>query len=416
MKYVLNKNSSRKDISDYVKEFNQRCSFTQLDLDELLTNLVHLEIDTYNFSIGANTAAKTINKSIVLELENYMKAFYTKENKSQEDSDKAFCAYYLLTYYYRIYEKMDKLSTAITLYQSYFEQRESQYALAYQIRGRYLRRRGDGSKALDYDRKANELLKKKHIDNIQVGITNASTISIALENRENYITKDDITEAISVVQRAIIGNAEYAKYHYLHAKLKMFSILYKNDNEGLAGIDYVTEIKEAKESLRTAIELEDTKADSYATSISEYKTYLRSADLVLAEIRLTNKIKNIELRQNDIIKTRFDRSFQETMTVLQKTEKKVDEKIKEAQDKYLEILAVFVSIVAIIMVVIGTFSQKFSSTQILIIIIGMCLGILAVYATFLIMLKKTVKMKYIVTLISSCLLEAVLILTSILWL
>lgn len=56
---------------------------------------------------------------------------------------------------------MDKFSNVIDLYQSFFEQREERYALAYQIRGRYLRRRGDGSKALDYDRKAKELLEKK---------------------------------------------------------------------------------------------------------------------------------------------------------------------------------------------------------------------------------------------------------------
>lgn len=416
MKCVLSQNSSRKDISDYIKNFNKNGQFAQAELDELLTNLVCLEIDTYSFSIGANTAAKTIDKKIVDELEKYMTFFLEKEKKSKKETDKAFCAYYLLTYYYRIYEKMDKLANAIALYQSYFEQREERYALAYQIRGRYLRRRGDGSKALDYDRKASELLKKKHIDNIQVGITNASTISIALENRENYITDTDIEDAINVVQSAIISNAEYAKYYYLLAKLKIFSLLYKNDCEKLVNIDYAKEIKEAKELLRTAIELEDTKADSYATSISEYKTYLRSADLVMAEIRLTSKIKSMEHIQADMINVELNRGKQETIALLQTTKDEVDEKVKNAQDKYLEILGVFVSIVAIIMVVIGTFSQEFEITQILAIIIGMCLGILGVYSGFLIMLNKDIKPKYIVTLIISCLLEALLVTISILWL
>lgn len=416
MAYVLNKDSSRKDIADYINDYNRRGIFTQENLDELLSNLVQLEIDTYNFSIGANIAAKTIDKSIVLELEKYMAVFFEKEKKKQKDTDKAFCAYYLLTYYYRIYEKMDKLSNVITLYQSYFEQREERYALAYQIRGRYLRRRGDGSKAINYDRKASELLKKKNIENIQVEITNASTVSIALENRENYVTECDITKAISVVQSAIISNSEYAKYYYLYAKLKIFSLLYKNDHDKLGTINYVAEIKEAKELLRTAIELEDTKADSYATSISEYKTYLRSADLVLAEIQLTDKIKNIQLMQNDIIKEKFDKSAQETKELLQQTKVEVDEKIKNAQDKYLEILALFVSIVAIIMVVIGSFSQKFTTTQILVIIIGMCLGVLAIYSAFLVMLNKTIKGKYLVILVVSCLLEAFLVGASVLWL
>ena len=277
-------------------------------------------------------------------------------------------------------------------------------------------RRGDGSKAINYDRKASELLKKKNIDNIQVEITNASTISIALENRENYITESDIANAISVVQRAIISNAEYAKYYYLLAKLKIFSLLYKNDHNKLDTIDYAKEIKDAKELLRTAIELEDAKADSYSTSISEYKTYLRSADLVLAEIQLTNKIEKMQTRQNDIIKKKFETNNQNTEELLQKTKVEVDEKIKDTQNKYLEILAIFVSIVAIIMVVIGSFSQKFTLTQILVIIIGMCLGVLALYSAFLIMLNDTIKSKYLVVLAIACVLESLLVIASIVWL
>lgn len=412
MKYVLNQNSTREDIGEYIKKFNQRDVFTQETLDELLANLVQLKIDTYNFSIGANLAAKTINKAIVIELEKYMIIFHEKERKNRVDSDKAFCAYYLLTYFYRIYEKMDKLSNAIDLYQSYFEQRESQYALAYQIRGRYLRRRGDGSRALDYDRKASELLKRKNIENIQVEITNASTISIALENRDGYITEDDIDHALKVVRSAIISNAEYAKYYYLLAKLMMFSVLYKNDHEKLDGVDYAEELKNAKESLRMAIELEDTKADSYATSISEYKTYLRSADLVLAEIRLTNRIKEIEVAQANAIETKFNEKSQDMDGLLQTTTSQVDEKVKDAQDKYLQILAIFVSIVAIIMAVIGSISKQFSTTQILVITIGVCLGVLAVYSVFLIMLNKVIERKYIVILLISSILECGLIAAS----
>lgn len=398
MAYVLKRNSAREDISDYIKRFSQRTKFTQEDLEELLVNLVQLEIDTYKFSIGANLAAKTIDKSIVIELEKYLSVFLAKEKKGKKSVDKAFCAYYLLTYYYRIYEKMDKFSNVIDLYQSFFEQREERYALAYQIRGRYLRRRGDGSKALDYDRKAKELLEKKNIDNIQVSITNASTIAIALENRESYVTDEDIKSAINIVQKAIIGNQEYAKYYYLLAKLKTFSLLYKNDQGKLDGIDYIKEIKEAKELIRTAIELEDTKADSYATSISEYKTYLRSADITMAELQLTHKINSMEIEHKNMIETKFEENNKETL-----------EKIKNAQDKYLEILAIFVSIVSIIMVVIGSFSRDFSTTQILVITTGMCLGTLIIYSAFLIMLRKVIEKKHIITLLLSCILEIALI-------
>lgn len=182
------------------------------------------------------------------------------------------------------------------------------------------------------------------------------------------------------------------------AKLKTFSLLYKNDQGKLDGIDYIKEIKEAKELIRTAIELEDTKADSYATSISEYKTYLRSADITMAELQLTHKINSMEIEHKNMIETKFEENNKETL-----------EKIKNAQDKYLEILAIFVSIVSIIMVVIGSFSRDFSTTQILVITTGMCLGTLIIYSAFLIMLRKVIEKKHIITLLLSCILEIALI-------
>ena len=375
----------------------------------MVANIVNLGIDTYNFSLCANTAAKTIDKSLIPVLEKYLSLFMDKDQKKEKDNDNAFCAYYLLTYYYRIYEKMDKLAGAISQYQNYFEQQDGRYALAYQIRGRYLRRIGDGSKALSYDRKANELLQKKGIDNIQVSITNASTISIALENRETYVTEKDIYQALDTVQSAIVSNPEYAKYHYLLAKLKIYSLLYKNDHSDSLEIDFTKQIKEAKESLRTAIELEDPKADSYPTSISEYKTYLRAADLALAEIRLTLKMKEIEESQRNTISTELTNLNTTTATAIQTAKQEVSDKIKEAQDKYLEILALFVSIISIIMVVIGTFSVQFSAPQLLMIIFGLCAGLLAVYSVFLIMLSDKIRKRYVITLIISIILIATLL-------
>ncbi len=446
--YILTPTSSRKDVASYINNFNSNATFNQDAIFSLLDNLVQLGIDTYTFSIGANIAAQTIDKAIVCELEIYMNYFDSTNPKSDCLYDTAFVAYYLLTYYYRIYEKMDKLSSAISKYHSYFEEKAERYALSYQIKGRYLRRRGNGQEALSYDRLASELLKKKNIENIQVEITNASTISLALENRETYITEQDINESISAVKKAIVINSDYPKYRYLYAKLIIFSLLFKNSNETMNEVDYATEIKKAKELLRSAIELEDPNKDSYSTSISEYKTYLRAADLVLAEIRLTEFIKKEQETQIKSVDTRIgqlelknERTLHTTNTdMLQKiadirvsTENKItsskselsseisnlksslDTQLKEAQNKYLEILGVVVSIVSVLMVIIGTYSAKLSITAILVATFAMCVGVIGVYSAFLVLLREKTGKKYIIILLISILLEIILITLSILW-
>lgn len=446
--YILTPTSSRKDVASYINDFNSKGIFNQDAVSSLLDNLVRLGIDTYTFSIGANIAAQTIDKAIIGELEIYMNNFDATDPKSDSLYDTAFVAYYLLTYYYRIYEKMDKLSSAISKYHSYFEEKTEKYALSYQIKGRYLRRRGNGQEALAYDRRASELLKKRNIENIQVEITNASTISLALENRETYITENDIKDSISAVKKAIVINSNYPKYRYLYAKLIIFSLLFKNSNGTLNEVDYASEIKNAKELLRAAIELEDPNKDSYSTNISEYKTYLRAADLVLAEIRLTEFIKKEQETQIKSVATRMDQfelksertinmittDMQQQITDLKvSTENKIsskqtelnteisnlkstlDTQLKGAQDKYLEILGVVVSIISVLMVIIGTYSAKLSITSILIATFAMCVGVIGVYSAFLVLLREKIGKKYIILLLISILLEIILISLSIMW-
>ncbi len=446
--YILTPTSSRKDVASYINDFNSKGIFNQDAVSSLLENLVRLGIDTYTFSIGANIAAQTIDKAIIGELEIYMNNFDATDPKSDSLYDTAFVAYYLLTYYYRIYEKMDKLSSAISKYHSYFEEKTEKYALSYQIKGRYLRRRGNGQEALAYDRRASELLKKRNIENIQVEITNASTISLALENRETYITENDIKDSISAVKKAIVINSNYPKYRYLYAKLIIFSLLFKNSNGTLNEVDYASEIKNAKELLRAAIELEDPNKDSYSTNISEYKTYLRAADLVLAEIRLTEFIKKEQETQIKSVATRMDQfelksertinmittDMQQQITDLKvSTENKIsskqtelnteisnlkstlDTQLKGAQDKYLEILGVVVSIISVLMVIIGTYSAKLSITSILIATFAMCVGVIGVYSAFLVLLREKIGKKYIILLLISILLEIILISLSIMW-
>ena len=57
----LDKNSSRKDVLVYSKDFNSRLPFEMKDVEELIENIAALGIDSYSFSIGANTASRTID-------------------------------------------------------------------------------------------------------------------------------------------------------------------------------------------------------------------------------------------------------------------------------------------------------------------------------------------------------------------
>ena len=448
MNVILNNNSSKKDVSRYIKEFNSKESITEECIEELLSNLVELGIDTYNFSIGANIAARTIDKSIIELLETYLAKFDRKSEKVEEDYDKAFAAYYLLTYYYRTYEKLEKYAYALNMYQSHFEAKADNYALAYQIKARYLRKHGEGKEAMMYDRRAVELLKAKNIDNIHIRITLAATVAIALENREDYISESDIKEALETTQNAIIQNSDYAKYRYLLAKLRIFYLLYKNDHNQLHGLDYSKEIIEAKKLLRDAVELEDPKADAYPTSVIEYRSYMRAADLVLSELKLTERIKGMEVSQNVLIHQLFESSRTEVDSnlrtnkaeiseQLKTTQSEVDTKIedikgdfhtsltttttsfeallKQSQDHYLEILGVFVSIVAVIMVVIGTYSAKLTITAILVATFGMSVAMIGVYAAFLILLRDKIDKRYVIILLLSFIIEIIIITVSICW-
>ena len=123
-----------------------------------------------------------------------------------------------------------------------------------------------------------------HIDNIGVWVTYASTVSLALENNEAYVSDDDITRSIDSVTHAIQLNPLYGKYNYLLAKLLMFDVLkheYCHTYEHCIDI-----IMEAKELLRKAIELEDAQTVAYASQVIEFKSYMRQADWILSEIRM----------------------------------------------------------------------------------------------------------------------------------
>ena len=70
------------------------------------------------------------------------------------------------------------------------------------------------------------------------------------------------------------------------------------------------------------------------------------------------------------------------------SEAKIQDTLQKTQNRYLEMLGLFVSIIAIIMAFIQSFSAKYDLYEMVTIIIVMNAGLLTVYATFLILLRK----------------------------
>lgn len=379
MANILNKNSSLSDITNYIRNYKQP-PFSATDIIPLLDNLCNLEIDSYSFSFGANTASRTISKDIITHLEKYLESY--RRGYKNYVFNYAFSAYYLLSYYYREYEKMVQLEKLIAQYEDIF----LQYALTYQIRGRLLRRNGNGKEALKCDLKAMSILDNKNIQNLGVSITYASTVSIALENREEYINKDDIDKSFKAVEDAMQLNPKYAKYSYLMAKLMMFALQFDTKDYEYAYCKQC--ISESKELLRKSIELEDEKSDAYMSHVIEYKSYMRQADLILAEIRMSIQMKQQSNEAADSIAADFKNA-----------QKEVDNKLHQTQNRFLEILALFVSVVAIIMVVIGMFSNQFTITQTIATIIVMNVCVIAVYSAFLILLHKKIMARYVISIL-----------------
>lgn len=379
-------------IKRYLAQFNTKLPFTNDDLADLLEKLTSTIVETYNYSVNANMAAKTVDKSIVPLLERYLRSYKDEHPDasptiaSTEDS-KAFTAYYLLVYYYREYEKMDKLADAIAMYQECFA---DSFALAHQIRGRYLRRIGREEEALEEDRSAKRLLAEKGISNIAVDVTYASTISLLLEKRERMIDPSEVKSSIDAVKKAISVRRDYPKYPYLLAKLEMFSQINEFDN--VVAYNQCREtIARSKENLRKAIELEDEYADYYAASVAEYKSYMRQADFILAEARLLNEIE----KERTALKHALDSRAEDVS-------KNIESRFVSQQERNFELLALFTSIVAIIVVAIGLFAKGYRIREVLFGIVVMNASVIAVYSTVLLLLGASRKRDLPVGTIDNC--------------
>ena len=364
-------------IKDILKEYERG----NTDLLQLVFRLKEMNVNTYPFSVCANEVAIELSDDDIISLEDLLTRFLNGD-RTLIDSYNAFTAFYLVAYRYFRYEKIDNYRSVLNKYEDIFLKSADDFALIYQIKARFSRVTGDIKRALEYDKKAISILKRKGIHNTQVDITYAGTVLKALQDNDPSISSEDITDAISKVERAIQINPNVSRYYGLLAKFKMYGLLSQEENVSPA--QYIPILNEAKTLLNRAIEIEDPDMDSYVNTVTTYKELIREADSILRQLRFNNY--SAELLQQKIAQ--------------------VEKETKETQNRYLEILAVFVAIIAVIMSLVQGISSDFTYNQLIAMIITFNAGLLAVYATFLSLLRK-MEVKYTIVIVFCLLIQIV---------
>ena len=364
-------------IKDILKEYERG----NTDLLQLVFRLKEMNVNTYPFSVCANEVAIELSDDDIISLEDLLTRFLNGD-RTLIDSYNAFTAFYLVAYRYFRYEKIDNYRSVLNKYEDIFLKSADDFALIYQIKARFSRVTGDIKRALEYDKKAISILKRKGIHNTQVDITYAGTVLKALQDNDPSISSEDITDAISKVERAIQINPNVSRYYGFLAKFKMYGLLSQEENVSPA--QYIPILNEAKTLLNRAIEIEDPDMDSYVNTVTTYKELIREADSILRQLRFNNY--SAELLQQKIAQ--------------------VEKETKETQNRYLEILAVFVAIIAVIMSLVQGISSDFTYNQLIAMIITFNAGLLAVYATFLSLLRK-MEVKYTIVIVFCLLIQIV---------
>ena len=408
-------------------------------IDQLIQYLKELKIDSYYFTYGANQAAQNLSKNVCKKLLGKMEDFFNQEeqNVETEKRDDAFIVYYLEAYLYRLHYP-EKLSKFLENYEKFFL---NHYAITYQIRGRELRAKGMFKDAIENDELALNILEKKGIENIGIKVTYAASIAVALENRVKGIEQSKIQDSIDIVNQAIQMNRVYPRYYFLNAKIKLYKI--KN---AVYDTNYMTmsfenwskikdawnkELTEAIVSIENALNLlkENERAESYNIFLSTYNLIRDDIKKLQSEIDLLGaiygqmqqfkthvleEIQKLEEEWNEDNKQKVEDSLKKkeeeinknnkyTLATIQKEfEKKIQDILQNSQNRYLEILAVFVAIVGVMITSIGLVTNNFSFREVIYGIIVMNAGILAVYTCFKMILSKQIRQLYLVILGITC--------------
>lgn len=404
-------------------------------IDQLIQYLKELNIDSYEFTYGANEAAQNLSSNVCKVLLEKIEDFSNQEEQDNE-RDKAFIVYYLVAYIYRLHDA-ESLSGFLEKYENFFLKH---YALTYQIRGRELRAKGKLEDAIQNDKLALKMLNKKGIENIGIKVTHAASIAMALECGIKGIEQSEIENSIDDVNQAIQMNRIYPRYYYLIAKIKLYKIrnaVYATDNGDIMGKCFENkdiwneELTEADELIEKALNLlnKNKRAESYHIFLTTYnaiKDYIKrlQADIELFgmiyvqiqqfkdeilekfqeskdELKSDNREMVERLLKNE--KEKINKNNKAELAASQKgIEKEIQVALQKSQNRYLEILAVFVAIVGVMITTIGLVTNNFTFREVIYGIIVMNAGILAVYTCFKMILSKEIHQLHIVILAITC--------------
>lgn len=365
-------------IQSKIEKFNNIDLMGKNEVTSLLEGLSNLGINTYYFSFCANQISPNLKNDTLNILIQQLQEFHMLKHcdKNRHEREKAFCALYLVTYYYFLDGQIDEMGRVLTQYEDIFLRRaiEKENALIYQIRGRFFRLKGDIENARQNDLRAIELLESQNIENIQAHVTYAGTVLRALQDTGDSKYVEEAKKTIPILEKATRQYPMVPRYYYLLAKIYLYTVLYDDsaNNEN----DYLPLLNKAKQLISTAVDKENPNHKSYYKNISKYNGFRQVSEFIMAQKKFNSiTLKKIEIKNKN-------------------AQDQLEATLHSALNRYMELLALFVSIIALIMAFIQSFTNGFTAKEILQIVISMNAGLLAVYSSFLCLLHD-IKRKYV---------------------
>lgn len=268
----------------------------------------------------------------------------------QQEEAIAYAAFYCLTISYRRTKDISLLENIVKQYESKFENSHLTYSHIYAL---YLKEKGIGKDVIQIIQKSYDAYTKL---NKNAGVVHnfADIVATAYEESDtkirNYIETDWLDKAQEAVELSIQLDANYAKYYCTKGRLLAIKEKYG----------------EAIESIKRAIDLEDSSETDYVIRLGNYQYYL-----LMVQTKKYNSLLNNQLKKYD-----------ETIKV---TKNEIDKKFQENSIKYLEFLGFFAAVVSF---TIGSIqiinNQSFSDAKNLIVILFAVL--LCVFSSFGILL------------------------------
>ena len=267
-------------------------------LRALLDRMVgELGVYDYSFSYTAQRFASRKVEDCIEELreiyrEDCHAPFYEGDSRTPGRVRlRAFAAFFLLVTYY-IHFKMQKEADELMEEQGYDREIAFQdMPLYFDLVSRFGKRSNDISEtreALYQERKAIDMLEKRGCQNVAVNCSFASTVSIMLQ-RSWRVSNSDAKKAVSLINEAIAYNPDYAKYHYIRAKLRFYL-----EAEKLAGRPRLESLLIAKKECMEAYNCENSYRVDYHHRVGDYMRFLEQIDCEIDQLEeeLTDQESN----------------------------------------------------------------------------------------------------------------------------